>query len=80
MRSTPGSSLDMMSVVFRDSEDPIAIAIGASNTQLRFWINEYLDEKKLRISSDGLLDKYPEARRVSKAGPLPSDKDGKVAK
>ena len=60
MRSIPGSSLRLMSVVFKDAEDPIAIAVDAKNIQLRFWIDEYLDDRRMRTSADKLVDRRPE--------------------
>lgn len=65
MRSIPGASLRLMSIVFKDAEDPIAIAVGARNIQLRLWLDEFLDDRKLRTTPDRLLDKYPSAVKTA---------------
>ncbi len=70
MRSLPSASLRLMSVIFRDAEDPIAIAVDAKNIQLRLWIDEYLDERKLRTTADKLLDKYPETAKLQPAAAM----------
>jgi ABC-type amino acid transport substrate-binding protein len=76
MRGIPGASLKLLSVSFKDSEDPIAIAVGGDKLQLRYWLDQYLDERKLRLDAEKLLDKYgehkacppPESRGKAKTG------------
>ena len=60
IKSRNDASLKVNSIIIKDEEDPIAIAIKRSNTQLLFWVNLYLDSLKHRITADELLDRYPE--------------------
>lgn len=60
IKSRNDASLKVNSIIIKDEEDPIAIAIKRSNTQLLFWVNLYLDSLKHRVTADELLDRYPE--------------------
>jgi polar amino acid transport system substrate-binding protein len=79
MRSMPGASLRLLSVIMVDSEDAIAIAVGAKQNQFHEWLDEYLDERKVHTTADKLLEKYPSASlylsaQTATAAPPPGDK------
>ncbi len=67
-RERPDAALRLQSVVFKDTRDPIAIAVSWKSSHLHKWLQqflpkhfaEYLRSKKPRISADELLDRYPE--------------------
>lgn len=54
----PEAGLRLQSVMFSDSEDPIAMAVSAERPHLCYWLNHYLSVKKVRIGVDELLDNY----------------------
>ncbi len=55
MRAIPDASLRLESVVFRDSEDPIAMAVAPGRVHLLYWLNSYIKDKRLSIGVDELL-------------------------
>jgi len=60
IRSRADSSLKVKTVVLKDTEDNIAIAVAPQNTHLLYWINLLLDSLNLDLNADKLLDRYPD--------------------
>lgn len=50
--------ITLQTVVFKDTKDPIAIAVSNASSHLHFWLNQYLDAKNIDISVDELLDRF----------------------
>jgi polar amino acid transport system substrate-binding protein len=60
IRKYPDITIDVKTVVFKDTKDPIAMAVSFDNTHLLYWLNEYLETKNYNLDADKLLSKYPE--------------------
>ncbi len=60
IRSRADSALKVKTVVLRDTEDNIAIAVAPENTHLLYWINLLLESLNLNLTADKLLDRYPD--------------------
>jgi ABC-type amino acid transport substrate-binding protein len=58
LREMPNASLTLQSVVFKDTKDPIAIAIAHDKPHLCYWLNHFINEKNLKTNVDKLLDNY----------------------
>jgi polar amino acid transport system substrate-binding protein len=58
-KMNPNISIQLQSVIFKDTADPIAIATNWKNTHLQYWLNSYLQSRHLKMDADKLLDKYP---------------------
>ena len=58
IRARPGILIDVQTVVFKDAEDPIAMAVSWDNTHLLYWLNEYLEAKDIELDADKLLSEY----------------------
>jgi len=62
LRADPDDSITLQCVIFKDTEDPIAIAVASDSPHLRDWLNLFLATRKIHWTVDTLLDKYPEVR------------------
>jgi len=60
IRSRPDASLKVKTVILKDTQDSIAIAVAWQNTHLLSWINLLLDSLNLNLNADKLLDRYPD--------------------
>lgn len=60
IRANPGISLDVQTVIFKDTKDPIAMAVSRDNTHFLYWLNEYLEMRDFNLDADKLLREYPE--------------------
>jgi len=60
IRSRADASLKVKTVVLKDTEDSIAIAVAPANTHLLYWINLLLDSLNLDLNADKLLERYPD--------------------
>lgn len=60
IRSRPDASLKAKTVVLKDTEDNIAIAVAWRDTQLLAFINIVLDTMRLDLNAEKLLDRYPD--------------------
>jgi polar amino acid transport system substrate-binding protein len=60
IRIYPDITVDVKTVVFKDTKDPIAMAVSYDNTHLLYWLNEYLETKNYNLDADKLLSKYSE--------------------
>lgn len=58
LKSSLNQAITLQSVVFKDTKDPIAIAVSADSRHLLYWLNEYLDSLNNNITADKLLDRY----------------------
>ncbi len=67
IRSDPGISLDVQTVIFKDTKDPIAMAVSRDNILFLYWLNEYLELMDFNLNADKLLNKYPEIDKTTKA-------------
>jgi len=67
MKSIPDATLRLQCVVFKDSEDPIAMAVSPDRPHLLHWLNCYIKERKVQSMSGELLalDQEPSAPRKS---------------
>jgi ABC-type amino acid transport substrate-binding protein len=82
-RQRPDVAIRLQSVVFKDTRDPIAMAVPWESTHLHKWLqqflrkhfSEYLRSKKRHITADELLDRYPEIF----AGKEPAEKKKSAA-
>jgi polar amino acid transport system substrate-binding protein len=87
-RQRPDAALRLQSVVFKDTRDPIAIAVPWQSTHLHSWLqqflrkhfSEHLRSGKTRITADELLDRYPEIFEKKKKQPTGSEKKPAPAK
>jgi len=50
--------ITLQTVIFKDTKDPISIAVSSDSPHLCFWINQYLDEKNIYTDVDELLDRF----------------------
>jgi hypothetical protein len=50
--------LKVKTVVLKDTQDNIAMAIAWQNTHLRYYLNLYLANRALDLNADKLLDRY----------------------
>jgi polar amino acid transport system substrate-binding protein len=60
IRADPGISLKVKTVIFKDTKDPIAMAVSWDNTHLLYWLNEYLETRNFNLDADKLLREYLE--------------------
>lgn len=58
VRNKPDGILQLQTVVFKDTRDPIAMAVSADSPHLLFWLNQYLESKNMNMNADKLLDEY----------------------
>ena len=58
IRARPGISLKVQTVVFKDTKDPIAMAVSWDNPFLLYWLNEYLETRNFDLDADKLLSEY----------------------
>ncbi len=56
----PEASLKVQTVVFKDTEDAISMAVNYENAHLLFWLNQYIRTLNLNLNADELLKTYPE--------------------
>jgi len=54
----PDSVLTLQAVVFKDTKDPIAIAVSNESFHLHYWLNQYLELKNIDMNVDKLLERY----------------------
>lgn len=62
----PKARLTLHAVVFKDSRDPIAMAVHDESPHLLAWLNQYLSLRPAELTVDGILDRY---KNVLVAGP-----------
>jgi len=60
VRNNHYSVLKLQTVAFKDTKDPIAMAVSPDCRHLLFWLNLYLDSLNMDMDADKLLDKYYE--------------------
>jgi polar amino acid transport system substrate-binding protein len=60
IRADPGISLKVKTVVFKDTKDPIAMAVSWDNTHLLYWLNQYLGTRNFNLDADKILREYSE--------------------
>lgn len=58
IRANPGISLDVQTVVFKDTKDPIAMAVSRDDILFLHWLNEYLEMRDFNMDADKLLREY----------------------
>ncbi|MCP3927353.1 MAG: amino acid ABC transporter substrate-binding protein [Desulfobacterales bacterium] len=58
IKSASDQVIKLQSIVFKDTKDPIAIAVSSDARHLRFWLNQYLDTLSQDITADNLLEKF----------------------
>jgi polar amino acid transport system substrate-binding protein len=58
IRAKPHISLDVQTVIFKDTKDPIAMAVSRDNTLFLYWLNEYLEVRDFNLDADKLLSEY----------------------
>ncbi len=58
IRANPGISLDVRTVVFKDTKDPIAMAVSRDDILFLHWLNEYLEMRDFNMDADKLLREY----------------------
>lgn len=58
IKSASDQVIKLQSVVFKDTKDPIAIAVSCDSPHLLQWLNQYLDSFNNGVTADKLLDKY----------------------
>jgi ABC-type amino acid transport substrate-binding protein len=67
-KQRPDAALRLQSVVFKDTQDPIAVAVSWKSAHLHKWLQQFLPKyfsehlrlKETAITADELLDRYPE--------------------
>ena len=52
--------LTLKTFIIKDLNDDKAIAVKWNSTHLKEWLNLFLEQMNLPITSEKLLDKYPE--------------------
>ena len=60
IRSRPDASLKVKTVVLKDTQDNIAIAVAWQNTHLLYFLNLLLANMNLNLTADKILDRYPD--------------------
>lgn len=60
IRSRPDASLKVKTVVLKDTEDDIAIAVNAESTHLLYYLNLVLANLNMDLTADKILDMYPD--------------------
>ncbi len=58
IKSASDQVIKLQSIVFKDTKDPIAIAVSYDARHLRFWLNQYLDTLSEDMTADRLLEKF----------------------
>ncbi len=58
IKSASDQSIKLQSVVFKDTKDPIAIAVSTDAPHLLFWLNQYLESLNSNMTADKLLIKF----------------------
>lgn len=58
IKTQPDVALKLQTVVFKDTEDPIAMAVSWDNPHLQYWLNQYLQTYRQDINADKLLERY----------------------
>lgn len=58
IKHKPNAIINLQTVIFEDTKDPIAIAVSSDAPHLLFWLNLYLDTKNIDINADKLLDRF----------------------
>jgi ABC-type amino acid transport substrate-binding protein len=91
-RQRPDVAIRLQSVVFKDTRDPIAMAVSWESTHLHKWLqqfllkhfSEYLRLSKKQITADELLDRYKEIfeeqEKEEEARPAPAAGPGNKKK
>ncbi|MBF0387231.1 MAG: amino acid ABC transporter substrate-binding protein [Candidatus Omnitrophica bacterium] len=62
-RSFPDAVLYLQTIVFKDKEDPIGIAVHWEDTHLREWLNQFVGVVTKDGTVDKLVTKYLESRK-----------------
>ena len=60
IRGRPEAMLTLKTFIIKDLNDDKAIAVKWNSTHLKEWLNLFLEQMNLPITSEKLLDKYPE--------------------
>ena len=58
IRSASDQVIKLQSVVFKDTKDPIAIAVSTDAPHLLHWLNQYLDSFNSVMTADKLIEKF----------------------
>ena len=58
IRMFPDQAIKIQSAVFKDTKDPIAIAVSSDAFNLLAWLNQYLDFLNLEMNADKLLKQF----------------------
>ena len=67
IRAKPHISLDVQTVIFKDTKDPIAMAVSRDDPLFLYWLNEYLEMRDFNLDADKLLNQYPEIDKTTNA-------------
>lgn len=66
IRGRPEAMLKLQTVILKDTLDEKAIAVPPGRVQWRDWLDIFLDQRKLNLSAESLLERYPEIFAAAK--------------
>lgn len=58
IKANPGSALNFKTAVINDTTDPITVAVAWDSSTLLALVNIYLENQRLNLNADRLLDRY----------------------
>ena len=58
LKTAADQAIILEPMVFKDTKDPIAIAVSSDAPHLLHWLNQYLDTHDQNINADKLLTRY----------------------
>jgi ABC-type amino acid transport substrate-binding protein len=61
----PDVAIELKTVVLKDITDPIAMAVPWDSFHLLQWLNAYMEEMKITMTTDSILGRYPESIKGS---------------
>jgi polar amino acid transport system substrate-binding protein len=61
----PDVAIELKTVILKDITDPIAMAVPWDSFQLLQWLNGYMEETKITMTTDGILGRFPESIKGS---------------
>ncbi len=61
----PDVAIELKTVILKDITDPIAMAVPWDSFQLLQWLNAYMEEMKVVMTTNSILGRYPESIKGS---------------
>lgn len=61
----PDVAIELKTVILKDITDPIAMAVPWDSFQLLQWLNAYMDEMNISMTTDTILGRFPESIKGS---------------